>query len=88
MATIQKRGDLQWCIRVRRHGYPIQTKTFPTKVRAETWVHQAESEMDRGALVSQAEAESTTLTEALGRYVREISSKKKSGSGEILTIRG
>ncbi len=27
MATIQKRGDLQWRARVRRRGYPLQTKS-------------------------------------------------------------
>ena len=43
--------------------------------------------MDRGAFVSQAEAEGTTLTEALNRYTREISSQKKSGNREIFTIR-
>ena len=77
MATIQKRGNLQWRARVRRHGYPIQTKTFTTKVRAETWVRQVETEMDRGTFVSHAEAEATTLAEALERYAQEITPRKK-----------
>ncbi len=77
MATIQKRGDLQWRARVRRHGYPIQTKTFTTKARAEAWVRQVETEMDRGTFVSRAEAEATTLAEALDRYAQEITPRKK-----------
>ena len=77
MATIQKRGDFQWRARVRRRGYPIQTKTFTTKIRAETWARQAESEMDRGSFVSRTEAENTTLAEALDRYLKEVTPTKK-----------
>ena len=43
--------------------------------------------MDRGAFVSQAEAQTTTMAQALDPYAREISSKKKSGNREIFTIR-
>ncbi len=60
MATIQKRGDLQWRARIRPRGYPIQSQTFMTKVRAEAWVRQMESEIERGVFVSRAEAETTT----------------------------
>jgi len=38
--------------------------------------------MDRGAFVSRAEAESTTLGEALARYRREVTPAKKSASIE------
>ena len=86
MATIQKRGDLQWRARVRRRGYPTQTKTFTTKVRAEAWVRQVESEMDRGAFVSRAEAENTTLGEALNRYLTEIVARKHT-KGEDAIVR-
>lgn len=58
MATIQKRGDLQWRARVRPHGYPIQSQTFTTK--AEAWATIVESERERGVFVSRAEAETTT----------------------------
>ena len=77
MATIQKRGDLQWRARVRRRGYPVQTKTFTTKAKAEAWSKQIESEMDRGVFVSRAEAESTTLREALDRYQSEVVAHKR-----------
>ena len=36
-----------------------------------------EAEMDRGVFVSRAESESTTLGEALSRYLREITPRKK-----------
>jgi integrase len=77
MAAIQKRGDLQWRARIRRRGYPVQTKTFTTRAKAEAWSKQIESEMDRGVFVSRAEAEGTTLAEALDRYLHEITPTKK-----------
>jgi integrase len=71
MATIRKRGNLQWEARVRRKGHPVTCKTFETKVDAEAWARQIESEIDRGVFVSRAEAESTTLNEAIDRYIAE-----------------
>lgn len=79
MASITRRGDLQWQARVRRKGYPVQIKTFNTRSEAEAWARQVESEIDRGVFVSRTEAESTTLCEALDRYEREIVSLKKEG---------
>ena len=50
MATIRKRGNLQWEARIRKRGYPTTGKTFETKADAEAWARQIESEMDRGIL--------------------------------------
>ena len=77
VASIRKRGELQWEARVRRRGQPVQCKTFTTKAHAEVWVRQVEGEMDRGVFVSRAEAENTTLAEALTRYAQEITPTKK-----------
>jgi Arc/MetJ-type ribon-helix-helix transcriptional regulator len=71
MATIRKRGDLQWEVRVRRQGRPTTCKTFETRAEAEKWAREIESEMDRGVFVSRSEAERTTLKEALARYIDE-----------------
>ncbi|UEN98435.1 site-specific integrase [Acidiferrobacter thiooxydans] len=43
--------------------------------------------MDRGVFVSRAEAENTTLADALDRYAAEVSSSKKTANREIYTIR-
>lgn len=75
MATVTKRGKY-WRAQVRRVGYPPQHKTFDTKAEAEAWARSAESEMDHGIFVSRAEAERTTLAEALERYKAEVSSRK------------
>ena len=79
MAAIRKRGPYQWEAQIRKRGYPAQSKTFNTKTEAEAWVRAIEGEMDRNAWVSRAEAESTTLHQALQRYEKEVSPTKRGG---------
>lgn len=71
MATIRKRGPSQWEARIRKRGWPITCKTFDTRILAEQWARELESEMDRGVFISRVEAEATTLGEALERYIDE-----------------
>ncbi len=84
MATFVSRkgpnGKRVWQAKIRRRGYPRQSGTFDSKAKAETWARQIESEMDRGAFISRSEAEGTTLSEALDRYLIEVSSQKKGHS--------
>ena len=87
MATIRKRGDRQWEARVRKRGYPTQSKTLKTKARAEAWARGIESEMDRGAFVSRAAAESTTLREALQRYESEVTAMKRGRESESSALK-
>ncbi len=87
MASFRKRGDLQWQARISRKGFPPQVKTFNTRAEAEVWARQIESEIDRGVFVSRVEAEATTLSEAFGRYEREIASVKKGAAQEGSVIR-
>lgn len=86
MASIRKRGDFQFFAEIRRQSHPPQRKTFNTKSEAEAWAREIESEMDRGVFASRAEAESTTLHDALERYEHEISSQKKGHSQEKYRI--
>ena len=71
MASIRKRGLYQWEVRIRKKGLPVTCKTFETRAAAEKWAKEIESEMDRGVYVSRGEAERTTLSEALDRYIEE-----------------
>ena len=75
MATIRKRGNLQWEARIRRKGHPIQCKTFESKLDAEKWARMIEKDMDGGSFISQKEAERTTLKEALERFIPEYIEK-------------
>lgn len=87
MATITKRGDLQWQAKIRRKGYPPQSRTFTTKADADAWARAVEREMDRGCFIDRSEAESTTLCEALERYSLEVTPRKKGAAAEIYRIR-
>lgn len=77
MATIRKRGDLQWQVHVRKRGYPDQFQICNTRKEAEAWAATIESEMARGIFLCQREAESTTLSDALDRYWMEVASKRR-----------
>lgn len=87
MANFRKRGELQWQARIRRKGYPDQVKTFNTRAEAEEWARAIEHQIDRGAFVSRAEAEGTTLYEALGRYEREVTVHKNGEEAEKSVLR-
>lgn len=87
MANFRKRGELQWQARIRRKGYPDQVKTFNTRAEAEEWARAIEHQIDRGAFVSRAEAEATTLYEALGRYEREVTVHKNGEEAEKSVLR-
>ena len=82
MATIRRKGDMQWHCQIRKKGFPSQTRTFNTRAEAEAWAKLTEAEMIRGVFVSRAEAESTTLGDALDRYKREFTVHKKSAFSE------
>jgi len=86
MASIKERGKLQVRAQVRRKGFPPQSKTFETKKEAKDWADEIEREMRRGIFISRAEAEATTLNEALTRYEREVSSQKKGAAKEKSVI--
>lgn len=77
MATFKQRESGWWQAVIRRKGHPQESKTFPSRADAEKWARDVESKIDKGTFVSMAEAESTTLYEALERYEREVSKHKK-----------
>ncbi len=86
MASILKRGPYQWQVKIRKNGWPRQTKTFETHEDATRWAQKIESEMDDGIFVSRKEAEKTTLDEALDRYLREKTPHKKGAAQETNRI--
>ena len=76
MAYFRKRSGA-WEASIEKKGFPRISRTFDTKSEAEIWAATVESEIGRGVFISRKEAENTTLSEALDRYEREISSSKK-----------
>ncbi len=81
MASVLQRGN-KWRVRIIRTGHPALTKTFITRRDAEQWARLTESELERGLYICPAEAQRTTLADALDRYKREVSIHKKSHSVE------
>ena len=72
MASIRKRNN-RWEVRVRRNGYPTQTKTFTHKSSAQTWAREAELALEQGRLTCRPQRPSMTLEEAVERYLAEVS---------------
>ena len=72
MASIRKRNN-RWEVRVRRNGYPTQTKTFTHKSSAQTWAREAELALEQGRLTCHPQRPSMTLKEAVERYLAKVS---------------
>jgi integrase len=87
MATFQQRDGGRWQAKVRRRGCPVQSQTFAKKADAEAWARKVESELERGVWRDTAEAERTTLGEALERYEREVTPRKKGAEQEVYRVR-
>lgn len=81
MATIRKRGE-RWQARIQRKGFHPIAKSFLTRLDAEKWARLTESGLERGLYICPAEAQRTTLANALDRYEQEVSALKKSHSVE------
>lgn len=86
MGTITKRGELQWQAKVRRKGYPSQSRTFMYKEDAEKWVRAIERELETAGFIDRREAEKNTLAEVLERYQQEVTPGKKSADIESVKI--
>ncbi|HEX3634030.1 MAG TPA: site-specific integrase, partial [Paraburkholderia sp.] len=63
-----KSGNVAWQVKIRRKGFPSQTKTFPTKALAQEWARFIESSMDRAEHPTNRNATQTTLADILVRY--------------------
>ncbi len=93
MATIAERrnregGLIGWQAKVRRRGYPPQSKTFERKTDAQRWATEVEAAMSRGVFVDRSEAERNTLGDVLDRYLKEVApTKAASRALEVRVVR-
>ena len=60
MATIIQRED-GWQARIRKAGYPPQSKTFGNRRDAERWARAREAELDRGLYLPREASETVTI---------------------------
>jgi hypothetical protein len=77
MATIRKRGSL-WQVQIRKRGHKPVSKSFTKKADAALWAKKVESEVERQVYMDISLAQTTTLSEVLERYSKEILPTKKS----------
>ncbi|UYO94349.1 hypothetical protein [Pollutimonas sp. M17] len=75
MGTITKRGELQWQAKVRRKGFPSQSRTFMYKEDAEKWVRTIERELETSGFVDRREADKTSLASVLKVTARPVPSR-------------
>ncbi len=80
MPTIQQTPTGTWKAVVRRKGWPIAAKTFRLKRDAEDWARRTEDEMVRGLYIHRAPSEKLVLSEALDRYLKEVTVRKAAGT--------
>ncbi len=80
MATINKTPSSTWKAVIRKRGWPTTIKTFRTKRDAQDWARRTEDEMVRGMYIDRAGADRILLKDAMDRYLREVSSTKKTST--------
>jgi hypothetical protein len=80
MASIRFRTN-KWQCRIQRQGFPILSKAFETKEDALRWSRGIERSMDLGEYTS-AETTTTTLTNLLDRYEKEVTPSKRGAQQE------
>jgi len=83
--SIQERtngdGSTSYRAQIRVRGFPHLSKTFNRKTDAKKWIEETKTAI-RGGNAPSSEAQRTTLKEALERYLREVTPKKKGARRE------
>lgn len=82
----QDGNRIGWQAKIRKKGFPSQTKVFRAKADAQAWAASVEGEMVRGLWRDRSESESTTLKECIERYLSEVTTHKKNGHPEELRL--
>lgn len=77
MAVFIQRPSGNWQARIRRDGWPAQSKTFPRKADAEAWATKIERDMDTQSFIPADTASKTTFEALAGRYAAEVLPKQR-----------
>ncbi|MGY6161161.1 tyrosine-type recombinase/integrase [Paraburkholderia strydomiana] len=87
MGTIQKRPNGFYTAKVRRIGYPSQSRTFPIKADAKRWLAETEAAMSRDCFVDSTTARNTLVRDALARYATTVSPTHRGSSEEVVRLK-
>ena len=86
MATLRKHGS-KWHAQVRRSGHTAQTRSFTHKADAKAWGRKTERQIDSGEIWRDtAILKSTTVSDLLRRYRKDVLPNKRSASVEHYII--
>lgn len=77
MAAFVKTDSDTWKAIIRKRGWPTVSKTFRTKRDAIDWARRTEDEMVRGVFIQRTSSERVTFSEAMDRYLAEVTPTKK-----------
>lgn len=86
MANITQRENGKWQAKIRRKGWPDQSKVLQTFEAAQKWSRATEREMDIGAFINRNDAERTTFKEATIRYENEVLPKLRGAKSDLSRI--
>lgn len=87
MANFTQRANGKWQAKIRRKGWPDQSKAFQTLEAAQQWARATEREMDIGAFINRNDAEKTTFADASARYIKDVLPSKRSGDRDVYKIK-
>lgn len=86
MASIRQHGN-RWQARVRRNGFPTESRSFTTKQEAEQWARSLEVEMDRGIFRPISVEHKLSFGELIQRYMREVLPTMKGQREDAIRLR-
>ena len=86
MATIDRRSNGRWRVRIRNRRAPTLSKTFTRKLDAERWARDTEILIEQGHF-TQSDNKLITLKDILERYRKDITSKKRGREQEEYRIK-
>lgn len=72
MAQISKRANGSWMARIRRLGWPEQSKSFSTRADAEAWARHVEREMDTDSFLPSDAASRMTFAQLVELYEDKV----------------
>jgi integrase len=91
LANIQRRGEGQWRVQIRRkteYGKALtKTKTFETYEAAKRWADVVEGRISGDEYTDKSKERRATLRQLVERYEREVSPNKKGHATEIYRLK-
>jgi integrase len=87
MASIRQLPSGRWQAQVRQRNCPAASKSFLSRTDAARWARQVEAERDRGLFLDRSEAERTTISDLIDRYLDEVTVRKRGAAQERYCLR-